>query len=419
MIVDNINNLDTTNKIPQNVGGSFKTIKDFFDGIVEPNLLNEEILKSWANLLFEYINDEKSILVLRKYSSHKINGEWSTRRGMLTKYNNKSYVGVDNYFAHIIFALANKGYIPKYIDFKTSFINRTLPLRFNRKTRIERIKSAYPSVKFNNVGINNNNWKLSHVLPVNSMYNDQIAIFNNNFPNTNNEDWVLQNDDNYFARNIKRDMSLSEIKFLNAHFLRLCNPMNHFLSPKINYHKYKFGNDVGEDINVLTYILKKFELKYGEIFSKFLELAEFVIKDNRSLDEIGEIEIDLKIFSQKKQHSIKSNKKIVIKKNLTIKKKIELSEEKLFGMIFSYVNIGLSFRDIEKFILEIDSKARGGGFIAKKELNNMGITSKLKSKITTKQDLLEYIHNSKGVLKKTLEDFLEWVDNNSAIDFIH
>ena len=35
-------------------------------------------------------------------------------------------------------------------------------------------------------------------------------------------------------------------------------------------------------------------------------------------------------------------------------------------MIALYISHGLSFRELEKRVLNIDSKARGGGFVSKK-----------------------------------------------------
>ena len=56
---------------------------------------------------------------------------------------------------------------------------------------------------------------------------------------------------------------------------------------------------------------------------------------------------------------------------------------------------------LEKEILKIPSPNRGGGFIAKSALNNIGITSDLKG-ILTKSSIKDLILSSEGKLQETL-----------------
>ena len=112
-------------------------------------------------------------------------------------------------------------------------LNRKLPVRFRRENPIERLKSAYPSVPYDNVGINDNNWKLSHVVSANQNYPFPIdKILKQNFPKGNNCDWTINNNDPYYARELNKEIRSEEVNALRIHFLRVCNPINHFYLQK-------------------------------------------------------------------------------------------------------------------------------------------------------------------------------------------
>ena len=67
-----------------------------------------------------------------------------------------------------------------------------------------------------------------------------------------------------------------------------------------------------------------------------------------------------------------------------------------------YLEQGLSFRNLEKRVLHIDSQARGGGFIAKCALNNFGLTNENKGALKYRSVAKAY-KTASGLYKKALE----------------
>ncbi|MCD8519265.1 MAG: hypothetical protein LRY32_07370 [Flavobacterium sp.] len=79
-------------------------------------------------------------------------------------------------------------------------------------------------------------------------------------------------------------------------------------------------------------------------------------------------------------------------------------------IIKAYLIDALSFRNIERDILKIDSQARGGGFIAKGIINSYGIEAKNKGTVT-EENINELISNNTGKLKMTLIKLNEYLKN--------
>lgn len=428
-ITDVINKLNKNTNIRNCPEGIYPTIKDVYDVMIEPNLPKVDVVQKWHFLLLRYSLDKDAVFMLRKYSSYKIDGEWATRRGMLTKYNKSSYVGIDNYFAHLIFALAHIEFIPDYDDFKSSMINRTLPIRFRRETPIEKLKSAYPSVSYDNVGINDNNWKLSHIVSANQNYPYPLnRVLKENFPNTSNSDWILSDDENYYARRLDKEMTSEEISALRIHFLRVCNPINQYLTPKTSFHKYLFGRDIGEDNDLILYVKKQFQLRYGILFNEYLRLVKDDINDDRTIETIGKKIINLETINGFDSHTNSGvnqstfNGVRIDEKNETYKTKTHtvtqnITKDQLFRMITLYINQGYSFRELEKRILYIDSKDRGGGFVSKSALNDMGVTAVHKGTIRTKDQLIIACSTFDGDFGKTLRALMNWLNESNCSDY--
>lgn len=408
-IVDELMQLNKIVNISKCPEGIYPKIKDVYEQLIEPNLPNVDVVQKWHTLLVRYMEDKDAVYILRKYASDKIDGDWATRRGMLTEYLDGSYVGVDNYFAHLIYAMAHTGYIPDYDDFKSSMINRKLPVRFRRKTEIEDIKSAYPSVPYDNVGINNNNWKLSHVISANQDYPTDIKIvLSKNFPNSYNSDWTLDKESFYYARKLNKNMTNQEREALKIHFFRVCDPINHFLSPKIGVHQYPFGKDIGEEKDLILYIKKKFISRYGQPYKEYLRMVKDNTSDIRTLSELENSLINLD--TRFHYRNIKSNTSSIIKN-----KNPNITEDQLYLMILLYVMQGHSFTQIEKFVLGIETQSFGG-FIAKKALNNVGVTAADKGTMSSMDELLNASKNTDNAFSRTMKKLLDWIANSDSID---
>jgi hypothetical protein len=417
-IVDMINKLNGETQFSPCTEGFYKTIKHVYDKLIEPHLPNKDIVLNWHKLLLEYSNDKDAVFFLRKYSACKINGAWATRRGMLTSYKNGSYVGIDNFFSQILFALAHIGYVPQYSDFKSSMIYRKLPVRFRRETQIERLKSAYPCTPYDNVGINDNNWKLSHTISANQNYQKPFdGILNRNFPNSDNYAWEMDSNSHYYVRRLNEHLADDEIETLRIHLLRVCSPINHFLTPKRRFHHYLNGNDIGEEYDLIMYIKKKFKSLYGDVYTEYLKRVGDDIQDDRSIEEIGEKVVNLYVGNNTGNQADRiSNINITEKpdkKVRTNKKASEISKDQLYHMIVLYIGPGYSFRELERRVLGIDSPVRGGGYLAKTALNEAGITVNHKGAIRNIEDLKNAIDAHNDDFGETLNELLAWINTSS------
>jgi len=78
------------------------------------------------------------------------------------------------------------------------------------------------------------------------------------------------------------------------------------------------------------------------------------------------------------------------------------------NIIEAYLVHGLSYRNIEKTILGIDSPPRGGGFIAMKKLHKLGITEEKKG-ILRNKNLDDEIKNASGEYLNTLQEYKEYL----------
>ena len=427
-IIEAINKLKKMTDFSQCQEGYYTTIEDIYDLLIEPNLPMKDIVLKWHELLLKYAFDKDAVFVLRKYSSNKINGDWATRRGMITQYNNVSYVGIDNYSAHIIFALAHIGFVPDYDDFKSSMINRDMPIRFRRENQIEKLKSAYPSAPYDNVGINDNYWKLSHIVSANQNYPYPVnLVLKQNFPNTSNSDWILDENGAYYFRKLNKAMKSEEIDALRIHFLRVLSPINHFLSPKRTIHQYQSGTDIGEDKDLILYIKKKFKQRYEVFYDQYLLAVKEDFKDNRTIENIGKkvmnLEVNFEIECYRESpinaNTFSESSKITKNDNAVAKKSTvspNISKDQLFHMIALYISNGYSFRELERIILNINSKSRGGGFISKGALNNMGVTTLHKGTIKTKDQLTKASLTFNDTFGDTLKELIIWINTSNCLD---
>ena len=199
--------------------------------------------------------------------------------------------------------------------------------------------------------------------------------------------------------------------------------MNYFISPKSKnqgkiYNIYNKGNNIAEDLNVLSFVRQKFHERYTQngidYFQEFLDSVlpfEDIVREDGStvLDVIyssEDLNSLINAISSKEHNTIiqpqiiKKDKKQDINTSSVIKKscdilELELAKEYLF-------NPNTSFRKLEKEIMGIDSPNRGGGFKAKTIINNLGITAEKKG-ILYYISIEEEILNASGIYKKTLE----------------
>ena len=198
----------------------------------------------------------------------------------------------------------------------------------------------------------------------------------------------------------------------------MVHPMNYFISPKSRnhgkiYNIYVRGSNIAEDLNVLSFIRTKFHERYTidgvDYFQDFLNLVlpfEDKIKedgntilnvryssDDLTSRSIGMDNVSTSVEKTKAQnrHSLVITKKVTTVDNM----KMELAKEYLF-------NPSTSFRKLEIGIMGIESPVRGGGFKARKIINNLGITAEKKG-ILCYKNINDEISTAIGQYRKTLK----------------
>lgn len=391
--------LNNTNKfkIKDLPTGKVRTIKGLSENLIELNIPKNDTILKWHKLLLEYVNDEEAIFFIRRYASAS-NKNWSLiRRGFLTEYSSGlKYVFCDNYFAHYFFLMAILDYTPTYDEFKSSILNRKFPYGY-METSAEKPFRAFPKGKA--VNINRAGWKLAHIYSVNQNdYNFNYKSESSTlFPRGEQLDWKSNYGNDYPSRLFKEKEPSELRKITIAHFLRLVHPINYFLVPKKSLSNY----DIGEQSEVIQHMRNRQIVLYGKTYFDFEELILAVDKKQKN-QSYQNFEIDFEygfeqkiIPSKKRNNIISSNREVKIKPD---------DNYRIFHneIIKAYLVDNKSHRTIEKEILGIESKARGGGFISKKILDSYGVLFKNKGTIT-ERNINEKINNSSNSYKATLE----------------
>jgi len=400
--LDNINEFD----VPKLPHGKVNSINDLYESLIENYLPKKETVENWHVLLLKYIQQEDAIFFIRRYASAP-NKDWTLlRRGFLTEYSSGlKYVFCDNFFAHYFFLMALHNYTPAFDDFNEHIKSRKFPYGF-MKTSEEEPFQAFPRGK--TVNINTAGWKLAHLYSVNQNdYNfDYKKISKELFPRGNQNDWKKNHGNDYPSRFIEKTNTNELRKITIAHFLRLVHPINYFLVPKT-----KLSNmDIGESPELISFMRETVYSRYKDILTEYEDLI--MSKKIETLDYHNcrfnlEYGLDYENSKDSEGKKLKSTKKQ--NPQNTSQQMNKYSNEDL-SIIKAYLIDGLSFRSIERKILQIDSPARGGGFIAKGILNSYGIEAKDKGKVTVK-NINELISNNTGKLKRTLIELNEYIKN--------
>ena len=404
--------LDEINKVyfPRLKDGLYGTIGDFYDGVIAPMLPEKRVVMGWQEILYDYASDPDAVFFLRRYQSAP-GKDWNCiRRGFVTEYDRGGYVCCDNFFSHYIYTMAYDGYVPSLEEFRRCIADREFPYGF-MSTKEERELQAYKKGKAPN--LNSSGWKLAHVLPVNNAYGSvRYSTFADaHFPRGERSEWK-QKPEGYSAREVGRGMSHDERSVLRAHFLRLASPINHFLVPKKNNETDLLGGDIGEKSELLRYVQYRFEEMYGrDMVHDFLMLAD-ALGDFAVSQDTSRIKIDLKCDGAGVGSNGSSCDRI---RNSAGGMKVQegkgkrqpsattsVDGEQLNKMIRLYLEQGVSFRGLEREVLGIESQARGGGFVAKKALNDVGVTNSIKGALAS-ESLESLIERSDDGLKRTLK----------------
>ena len=273
---------------------SSKTIKEFFDTCIEPNLPKKETIIGWDKLLDKYVNDPEAIFFVRKYGSAS-NKNWNNiRRGFLTKFlDGFQYVYVDNFYAHYIYLMAINNYVPEYSEFKSFILSRQIPYGF-MQTSEENPHQAFPKGK--TVPLNTKGWKLAHLYSVNENYTfDYKTEQDTLFPLGDITEWKIQGNYDYPIKLANAKLSDTQKNWIKAHFIRFVHPINYFLVPKQKSEQDEVNNNIGEYEPLITYVYQYMQKNFPTEMAKFEKqvFAQKIITDLSEKD-IGNKIINIK-----------------------------------------------------------------------------------------------------------------------------
>lgn len=307
---------------------------------------DKSVIEKWHDLLVRYANDPKSVKLSRLYESTKNGTEkvyengiekkkiiWDTRRGMQTfMQNGYTYAFASNYFARLIFSMAYAGFVPEYDDFKSMFLNRDFPLFFPYKTtECDRQYASFNAKTYKDC-FYTPGWYLAHIISVNDipfykypeanikeiLHLGKLSDWKKTFDIKSSEMTIKEfldlpdlsdpsglselekiNDSRIrkiHSRNMDKSFTEDEEKIIRAHFLRFIDPINYFLVPS-GWNDIQIGKSVGENKDVISFMIKKRHETFGKKYEEFLDLA-LVNKEemisSKSLDELGKVKFILK-----------------------------------------------------------------------------------------------------------------------------
>jgi len=376
--------------------GIANNLDEIYVNIIQPTLPKESVIKEWNELLLEYIGHPDAVFFIRRYASAPKKRWDLIRRGFLTEHScGFKYVFCDNYLAHYFYLMALKDFVPSLTELVYMMKERTFPYGY-MKTSAEEPYQAYPKGK--PVYINRSGWKLAHLYSVNQNdYDfDYKNVSNLFFPRGEQKDWKFHEDNDYPSRYDSTAIDLEVKNVAIAHFIRLVHPMNYFLVPK-----RKLSNiDIGEKPELISYMRQKANERFPSLLSNF----ELLIKAKRH-ELFNNDHIDLNFIYGEPKKNVEHMPKLSGSTKQSLRKPKEPHElnysEQHLRIIKAYLIQGDSYRTIEKVVLEMESPARGGGFVAKNILNSYGVEGKHKSTITWR-NIDDKILSAKDTLKITL-----------------
>lgn len=394
--------------------GNSKTVKDFWEIFIEPRLpKNIDVVIAWHNLIKAYVKMPNTVLGFRTG-----NTAGQLRRGWETVTNDGfSFFYTDNYFSHYFYKMSYDEYVPSLEEFYALMKSRKFPVRILSPmgTKNEPWEKEYAAFNISgkNPGLGKAGYKLAHILDAGKNFNFNgenlgvAEICRRYFTLGEVCDWEKNAASNLYSRTltIPNEDKRNARALAEACFIRMVHPMNYFLSPKASnkgkiYNKYVKGHDIGEDVNLLSYVKMKFHERYTkngiDYFQDFMDLV-YPFED--SCHEDGNTVLNLTYSATPLNEYMNGNN------NGPQKTANEFSDENCLEIELAYeylYNPDTSFRKLEKEVMKIDSPTRGGGYKARTIINNLGIEADKKG-ILSARSIDEELKNAMGTYRRTLE----------------
>ncbi|MCI7435315.1 MAG: hypothetical protein MSH22_01765 [Spirochaetia bacterium] len=305
------------------------SVNDLYENCIKITVQpDRSIIEKWHDLLVRYANDSESVKLSRLYE-HTSKGKkkvyengieiekeiWDTRRGMQTvMQDGYTYAFASNYFARLIFSMAYAGFVPEYDDFKSMFLNHEFPLFYlGGTTECEREFASFKTKPYK-ACFYTQHWYLAHIISVKalSFYGYPEVDLYKILSRGELSDWKKAGD--IYIRSMNKSFTEDEKKIIRAQFLRFIDPINYFLVPS----KWKErqsngkGKKIGENEDVINFMIKKNHETFGKKYEDFLDLAlankEEMIS-SKSLEELGKMKFTLIESADEASNKVKKNNK--------------------------------------------------------------------------------------------------------------
>ncbi|WP_426491356.1 hypothetical protein [Hymenobacter sp. 102] len=258
----------TESQLPYIPQVTVNTVGELYDTFIKPQLPSADVVRHWHRLLLNYVTQPDAILFVRRYASADKTEYHRLRRGFLTlDPTGFGYAYCDNYLPQLIFAQVLAGNKPTLAELQEAVANRRFPVSV-RLAKPERAQSAFGWTTAPPFG--ERGWKLSHLHHVNAHYSfDYRRTVDELFPRGEYNWWG--NPDKVYR--LTQAVSSDHRQKMVAHFLRAVHPANYFLSPAKKWQA-SGGQDVGENLLLLTYVQQRFQEIYGDVL---LELEPLLL----------------------------------------------------------------------------------------------------------------------------------------------
>lgn len=311
--------------------GGAETIGEFYQTIVLPNELDEDIVRGWWDLLKKYCNpnDNKHFIAfVRRYGNCRKDRKLQ-RRGFFSRYHDGSgYVFCDNSLADYFYTMAKARFVPDYEDFKNYILNRKFPCcvrgvreEYEADDKGNPLYQAYryqPASKPRGLYCHwqtadgrqreNKMWYLAHMLDVDNPRDYPIEYKENSgrifSQGKDRSDWCLHDGVDFPYRDMGGGLCDDDRKLITAHFIRLVCPMNYFLTPqncvgrrrfqRLEVKERMFKRGIQELPEMKMFVREKRLERYGEIFKQYEELAMATNRQVNPEMDLGAMVINLK-----------------------------------------------------------------------------------------------------------------------------
>lgn len=252
--------------------GHYYRFDDVFSNVVNRNHIEHRVMNGWWSLLKEYVGRDDCIVFIRRYGNERPRS--NLRRGFFTRCpSGFGYVYCDNKLSHYFYTMARAGFVPTLDEFSAIINDRIMPYG-NGGTREENELQAYRHGR--TTRINSSGWYLPHIFSADDPcdYLPEYTVSRQLFDRGSRDQWILHEGEDYYVRDLNRNFTDEERRIFTAHFLRLVNPMNHFLMPWQKWQRTiidgrVIGQGLGEYKDFLAFmrLMRRAELR--DTFEEF------------------------------------------------------------------------------------------------------------------------------------------------------